>query len=174
MVKSNSEEFGKLWTQFTTKLKGRIIRENTRQTVTFELLQTILDDTKNCWDSPYEACGRWLRNLMATDENKAKKVRTILLTNMKFQKAEQAKLWLRYLVYLLPVLFGVGGYFVSSFFSANWIVNVASSAVPALIMLLSARLLEKNLKTKQDKKFQSNYLEQLDIYRIQIADILDK
>jgi len=169
-----SEEFKKIWNQFMRKLQGRIIKETKRQPMSFELLEIILEDTKLCWESSYEASGRWLKNLADTDKNKADKIKYILLKDMKFHKVEQKMTWCRYLVYLLPVVMGVGGYFVSTLFNSNWIIIAASAAVPAIIMLLSARLLEKNIKANQSKKLQSEYLEQLESYCIQIENILLK
>lgn len=173
MANTNCENFQKLWNQFITKLKGRIIKEDRRQPLDFESFEMILEDTKGCWSSSFEAGGRWLKDLSEKDSEKGKKVKKII-SDMKFHRIPQKKNLWRFLVYLLPLLFGAGGYFVSTLFSSLWYVWVASAVVPAVIMLLSARLLETNIKNNLKKKQQTEYLNQLNLSFNQIINILEK
>ena len=173
MPYSDTKTFRQHWNKFITKLKGRILKESKKQPLDYESYKEILEDVKLCWSSSYETNGRWLNGFVEADPNKGKRISDILLEDMTFEEEKEKVSLLRFLVFLLPLVFGGLGFLIAKLLKAKLLIQIISGGVPALLMILSCIVILRGIKAAAKRKLTDNYLEQLSKYSNSIESIIE-
>lgn len=172
MTHTNTEIFSHQWEKYITKVKGRIIRETKDNAVDYAVLKDILNNSKTDWFSSFESIGRWLKDFSQREPAKGKQIEDVLNT-MQFKEEPLPRSPLRFLVYILPVLFAVGGFLVAMFFSNNWLIRIASAVLPAVLMFFASKTTYSSIRLNEQKKLINKYISQLESYSEDIVKILE-
>ena len=173
MSHTDVEAFKQHWSKFVTKVKGKLIKESKKQPLDCELAQQVLTDAKEGWGSSYEANGRWLSEYNEQDYKKGKRIHDILLHKMTFEEIEGKNNILFILLYLIPLVLAAAGFLIAMCFTASWGIRLTSAAIPAVLSVLTARMIVRNIKANRKKQLIADYLEQLNEYSEQIIDIIN-
>jgi len=171
MTHADIDSFSSEWNKFTTKVKGKLLKESKRKPVDYHTAEEILRETKVCWSSPYEATGRWLKGLSEKDSDKGTRI-IAQLDKIHFEEIAERKSPLPFLLFIIPLLFGAGGFLIAMFLTQSWLIRIASAVLPAALMFFTTKIAYSNIKSTLQKRLISKYMDQLDVYSDKIKKIL--
>jgi len=172
MSNSDFERFQKYWNRFVTQLKGKLMAQAKNETLTCSVMNLLLADSIEFWDSHHSEGGRWLEKLEKENPQKGSMVREILVNDMKFEDTSETISRNDLIKVVLPVGSTLAGYAISHFAGANRVIQAICTAAPAAIAYPVASGMHKSAREQKKKDIIRNYMDQLDKYRISVESIL--
>lgn len=166
------DSFEKQWEKFLTSLKGKILKESSKQQLTYPLLNLLLRDARLCWESDYDENGRWLKKYKEENPEKGELIYNILLEDMVFTEIKPAKGNSEIMNYALPVVGAVAGFGISSLLHANAIIKAVSTIAPAALLYTTTKSVGTNKKDNSTKQLIDAYIAQLDKFKVSIISII--
>lgn len=170
---TQTENFERLWENFISKIKGKLINASMQKKLTFSYVKLILDNEIYAWDSDYDEEGRWLRQY--TDENPrcGQLIKEILFNDMSFTEIEPPKK-ADGLKYAVPIVGAAAGLGIASIFNANLIVKAISTVAPAAILFPTTKTVLSYFSDSNSQAMIDSYISQLDKYKNSIISIIEQ
>lgn len=169
---SDIERFQKYWARFTTQLKGMLITQAKNETLSCSVLNLLLADSIEFWDSHHAEGGRWLEQLENENPQKGSLVREVLVNDMKFEDASETVSGNDLIKYVLPVGSALAGFAISHFAGASRAVQALCTVAPAAIAYPVANNMFQTARDQKKKAIIQGYMDQLDKYRLAVESIL--
>ncbi len=172
MQTTDYERFEKYWKDFSDRLQGQMMTQANKGVFTFASLNLILSDCVGSWDSKYSGGGRWLDEYEKKYPQKAQMIRNILLNDMKFTEDSEGDTKNDYLKYIVPLGSAAVGLGISRGVGASNLVQAICTISPAVVAYPVTNNILDSTKDQKMKARISNYMRQLDKYRLSIESIL--
>ena len=172
MIRNNLEQFDKNWELFITRVKGQIKKRCQGGTPSFVQMNAILKDCALDWESGDNACGRWLTNLKKEMPEKSELIRQILVEDMHFREDSTMKGMPALLKTVIPVAGAVAGMTISRVAGATTTLQLLSAAGAAVVLTPAMKTIDQQVCDINTSKSLQAYLEQLELYRISVVNIL--
>ena len=176
MSNTGIEKFETLWTNFETRVKGKLMTIQKNQTISTSLANLILTDLALSWASDIEINGRWLNSLTEENPTKAAMIKSILMKDMHFDPIEKPSSYesTNILQYIIPCAGAGVGYIASRFFEVNSLGQAAFILIPALASYPVAKNIVTNKKQLVAQQEIDLYIEQLAKYKSSVISILQQ
>jgi len=171
MTETHKDRFEKLWADFITLVKGKLMSTAGKQTLTTPLANLVLRDAASTWTTQYEVGGRWLMKLMEEDTAKSGLVNDVL-NDMKFTEVNAGRPLPSFCDFAIPMVGAGAGFGVAEMMNFGRVAQIASVAVPAILLVPAVNSFRKSQVDKLREKTISMYVEQLDKYKNSIISIL--
>ena len=173
MSQEHLEQFDKQWSLFITHVKGQVKKRSQKGIPTFSQMNVILKDCALDWDSNDNLCGRWLANLKKEMPEKSELIRQILVEDMHFREDSTLKGMSALLKTAIPVAGAVAGLTISRVAGATMMLQLLSAAGAAAILTPAIKTADQQVRDTNTSKSLQAYLEQLELYRISVVNILN-
>lgn len=171
MTDTHKDRFEKLWDDFRTLVKGKLLSTAGKQTLTMPLANLVLSDAASTWTTQYEVGGRWLMKLTEEDAAKAGLVSDVL-ADMKFTEVTTGQPLPAFCNYAIPLVGAGVGLGVAELMGLGRVAQITSVALPAILLVPAVNSFRKYQTEKLREKAVSQYVEQLDKYKNSIISIL--
>lgn len=173
MSNKDYEIFQACWTKFADQLKGRMILQAKKETFNYTMLNLILADCTEFWDSHSSEGGRWLEHYEKRNPQKCSIIRDILVRDMKFRDTSENVSNNEIVKYALPVGSAIAGFVLSrNAYAGKKVLQALCTAAPAAITYPISNEIVDTAREKKKKRIIQRYLEQLDRYKISVENIL--
>lgn len=167
----NKEKFLSLWGEFLTRVKGKMMTQANKQTLSYPLARLLLTDELGAWFSDYEASGRWLSTFAKEHPEQAEQVKAVI-KGIHFDELKAVRNAPEYLQYAVPLAGALAGYGIARYFGAGIVTQIASTALPAVLLYPAVKTVMGNKDTNAVQTLINQYIAQLDTYKQQILGLL--
>lgn len=174
MQNTDLERFKTLWDHFITRLHGQMLHATVKQHLTGPMMQLMLADGVDFWDSRQQEGGRWLDQYETANPQKGARIRSILVKDMSFSIEEDAKSRAGILKLALPLGSAAAGLLVSHLSGASAAIRIISTVAPTVVSYPIAVSLIDAQNSSTSKSLIQNYLNQLEKYRQSVESVLSE
>lgn len=171
---SNISDFEKYWDKFTTKLRGMLMNQSQKQTLTYSIASIILSDAAVSWSLSYDECGIWLIKYTEGNPEKGELISQVLTGDMKFKEIPPKKDIPESANIITPLVGAILGGGIAHILDANVFVQIASAIVPAALLYPAIKSVG-NMVTENNKDgIIDEYMAQLEKYKKSVIVILSE
>lgn len=172
-MNTDQQTFLALWDKFTTRLKGKLLRQLQKGSLDAGTLKLMLLNASAGWDSEQEEGGRWLHHYTQAHPKKGKLLRDILVEDMRFTEVTPQKTLPQAMEYILPVGGAAVGLGISTFFQAGWAVRAAATIGPGVLLYPAVKAVGDGSRKRGLRTTMDEYMEQLDKFKESALSVLD-
>lgn len=172
MQSSCYEDFMKNWNKFRSRLQGKMMLQADKGVFTLSMLNLVLAECVEFWDSRHFEGGRWLDELEKALPEKADMVRTILLKDMRFAEESDGSTQNNFLQYAVPAGSAIVGFSLAKVMGTTEVIQAVCTIVPAAVAFPLTKNIIRAVDSNKKKEMIKNYLAQLEKYRLSIENIL--
>ena len=168
-----TEQFERNWKKFVVVLHGKMLTRPAKSELTPRIANMMLSEALEVWSSEVDEAGRWLLTVMQSDIRKGKEIEKIFLDEIHFRKRKNIKRIPKVLLYIIPILCAVAGFFIARICTELIWVPVLAACLPLLIVYFVLVGLSKGLQEAGKEMVIEDYMNQLSAYREEIIRILE-
>ena len=169
---SNISEFESYWDRFTDRLRGTLMNESKKQTISYSVASILLSDALMSWSLSYDDCGAWLLRLKSEDPRKGELVSRILSNDIKFTEIEPKKVMPPAAKVLAPAAGAALGFGISHALGAGILVQIISTVLPAALIYPATNSVGNMMAENNKSAIIDDYMAQLDKYKKSVISVL--
>lgn len=164
--------FEKLWDDYLVSFKGALMEESQKQSLSYLVAKSLLQDVTLSWTTGYGLNCRWLDQLLKDSPEKGNLVREIITNDISLKEIWVQQDYSEYFKYGVPIGAGVAGFLAGNILGSGALGTVTATIVPIAI---AVSLTNSWLKTNKEKKVEElidTYVNQLEKYKQSIISVL--
>ena len=169
---SNITDFENNWKKFIIKLKGELMEQSKSRPLTFDTADIALTNAATAWTLSYDECGRWLMTYCQNNPEKGALVTEILTKDIHFSKIDPPKGFPEIAKIAIPAAGAAAGFCISHFLGASVVVQLISTAAPAVLLYPAALSFAQTSESGAQKTLLESYLSQLDKYKTSVLSVI--
>lgn len=169
---SDLNTFERLWGDFISSYKGKLIHDANIQGLSFSLAKLLLEESCLGWFTGTEMNARWLDKLHKESPQKADLIKEIITNDITLTEVANNRVSNNMFKYLVPACAGGAGYALAKYIDFGTLGTALTTIIPTSIVysVVKGRMAAKNDRQKQADI--DDYVRQLDKYKKAIEAVL--
>ena len=171
-MENQLELFLKNWDSFENVVKGALLTEASKSSLTFSRAKMVLAKESMAWQNDLASAGFWLSEYQKIDETKGKEIRRILTEDMKFSE-EKAPSVLKTPKYIGAIGGAAIGYGIAKV--AEW--GTCSSTIATVLPMAICFIGGNSFATTKNKNAVNNVIDaycfQLEAFKNSVVAIIN-
>lgn len=171
-MENQVELFTRTWESFITVVRGALIGEAAKETLTFARAQMVLARESLAWQNDFASAGNWLNELQKEDERKGREVRRILTEDMKF-KEEKTPSNMKSAKFIGAIGGGSVGYGIAAATEMGTVGTIVTTLLPMAACYVGGNIYASSRNRASLTAVIDAYCSQLETYKSSVIAILN-